>query len=152
MSEKMSKQPVLVVAAVFYQLNDPSKKEETICVFRRGPKEAGAGAWEFPGGKVEQGETEAAALRREILEELGIPIKVGELVGSNHHDYGKRTIHLVVYLVTPESGSFPSKWNLVDHDGHQWVTLSEIQKLRMAPADIPLIYPVFKKLKELSKV
>jgi mutator protein MutT len=88
-----------------------------VALFRRGPAMSGAGHWEFPGGKVEVGESEPQALRREIREELAVNINVGEFVGETIHQYPSKKIHLRFYWVSPPLESFV----LSEHDGHQWV-------------------------------
>jgi 8-oxo-dGTP diphosphatase len=149
MSEKLSKKPVPVVAAVLYRLGGTnSLKMDQVCVFQRGINEAGAGAWEFPGGKVERGESQKQALEREIMEELSIQIKVEDFIARNDHDYGGRVIGLDLYFASPQYGVFPEQWKLVDHDDHKWVTEEEIKHLKMAAADVPLIDLVFAKLRE----
>ena len=94
-----------------------------------------AGFWEFPGGKLEHGESHQEALRRELLEELDMKVIVGEYLGLSVYDYDKFRIELYGYhcLLISYDGK------LVDHDLYQWVQLEELHALSMAPADIPLI-------------
>lgn len=73
--------PRLVVAAVI-------QRDGRVLVSQRPPEKHYPLQWEFPGGKVEAGESPEAALRREIREELGVDIRVGDLIERVHHDYG----------------------------------------------------------------
>ncbi|GIL17858.1 MAG: NUDIX hydrolase [Oligoflexia bacterium] len=129
---------IKVVAALFRRKN---QGQDEVLILRRGPGGSGAGMWEFPGGKVEAGESDSAALRREIEEELSIQIKVGICVGNVQHCYPQKNIELWLYEVDSWSGDFV----LREHDRMQWVSHSEICHYTLAPADIPFIDKVFQK-------
>jgi len=90
--------------------------------------------WEFPGGKVEQSESDAQALVREIQEELGIQINVVGPIAESLHG----PILLCLYECTWLSGSI----ELAEHSQLQWHTASTLRTLGWAPADIPLIGPL----------
>ena len=60
-----------------------------------------AGLWEFPGGRVEEGETDAQALTREVLERVGIEVEVGACIGRRTHDYDGYSVDLALYQTTP---------------------------------------------------
>ncbi|MGB3212109.1 MAG: NUDIX domain-containing protein [Desulforhopalus sp.] len=94
-----------------------------------------AGFWEFPGGKLEQGETEEECLARELLEEFDITCIVGNFFGESVYDYGSKVIRLLGYHVRHVSGSFYCR----DHDRIAWLPVHELQSLKWAPADIPLV-------------
>ncbi len=105
-----------------------------VLVTRRGPGMSHAGAWEFPGGKVEHGESDAAALARELHEELGLRVTVGPLLGAADTPVGGRTVRLVAYACT--SGDTPE---LREHDALAWVEADGLGTLDWAPADVPLL-------------
>jgi mutator protein MutT len=94
-----------------------------------------AGFWEFPGGKLEPGESPQACLQRELAEELGIQVAVGAFFGENIHEYGDKRVLLLAYRVTHLSGEF----QLLDHDKLCWVAPDEMLDFQWAPADIPLV-------------
>ncbi|WP_413581312.1 (deoxy)nucleoside triphosphate pyrophosphohydrolase [Bdellovibrio sp. HCB288] len=126
------KKPVLVVAAVIRKKDD---SEMRILLVRRGPGQSGAGFWEFPGGKVEPGESPEQALRREIDEELGIQISVGDLVGELDFDYPSKTIRLRVY----EATTTDSQLTLSEHDALKWLKAAEIVTEDLSAADRPFV-------------
>lgn len=114
-------------------------KDDLILIAQRGRDESLAGKWEFPGGKIESGETPQECLKREIKEELNIEIQVGEFLGESIYTYPNGQIKLMGYFATIVNGNF----ELSVHDEVKWVSIDEIDNFDFAPADIPLV----KKLK-----
>jgi 8-oxo-dGTP diphosphatase len=94
-----------------------------------------AGKWEFPGGKVEAGESPRAALVREIAEELGLQIEAGQLLGSGSATAGARLIALDVYAASIVSGEVA----LREHAQVVWATADELGGFDWADADVPCI-------------
>ena len=118
---------IVVTAAVI-------ERDGAVLLARRREGKAQAGYWEFPGGKLEPGESPEACLERELREELGIETRVGARVGTNVHRYETIEVELVAYRVTYLGGDF----TLVDHDEIRWVPRAELLSMRLAPADVPL--------------
>ncbi len=110
-----------------------------VLLFKRKPNESGGGMWEFPGGKVELGESNKQALCREIKEELGVDCLVGTKVGENIHQYPQVQVHLIAYLCQLKSYQL----RLVDHSEEQWFNQEQLLDIALAPADIPLVIPLF---------
>jgi 8-oxo-dGTP diphosphatase len=101
----------------------------------RGGGRHGAGFWEFPGGKIEQGESVPEALAREVLEELGIVIDVGPLFRTIAHRYDDRRVELEVHEAEWVSGDPQA----LDVAGFGWVLPEEMPGLPILPADLPVV-------------
>ena len=105
-----------------------------ILILRRGPQESLSGFWEFAGGKVENGESEQACLKRELKEELGIEVSVGEFIEESHYIYEHGEFILRAYEAIITGG----KIELSVHDDSAWVDPEKLQDYKLAPADIPI--------------
>lgn len=111
-----------------------------VLIAQRAENQKMAGKWEFPGGKVEQGETYEECLKREISEELGIKIEIESLFVENIYRYDSGTIKLIAYKARYIEGEY----DLSVHNQIKWVKPDELDNYDFAPADILII----KKLKE----
>jgi len=118
---------IVVVAAVIEQ-------DGSFLLTRRLEGTHLAGTWEFPGGKIAEGETHAQALRREIREELDADVDVGPLVFEVQHAYADRTISLHFYRCTLLGEPRPLLGQQM-----RWVPRVELRSLDFPPADTDLI-------------
>ena len=101
--------------------------------------------WEFPGGKVETGESDEQALVRELAEELGVAVVVGERVGPELAL--SETAVMRVYLASLVDG----EPQLVDHDEHRWLTADELYDVPWIPADAPALAALEDQLRGISR-
>lgn len=88
--------------------------------------------WEFPGGRVEDGEADAAALEREVMHRLGARIRPGKLISSVMHPYERYTVELFLYACTLEPGDEPEARVVASY---RWVSSSEFDQYPFTPAD-----------------
>ena len=110
-------------------------KENRVLIAERAPSENLAGKWEFPGGKIEPGETPKECLKREIREELEVDIDVLDRFGESIYVYSSGTIKLMAFWCQWISGDF----RLNVHSRIEWVNRQELDLYDFAPADIPLV-------------
>jgi len=118
-----------VVAAVIIE-------GDRVLACRRRPDKTAGGRWEFPGGKVENGEAPDAALRREILEELGVEILVLDELTTDDTRVDDRMIRLRC-LRSELVGTAPV--SSTDHDRLEWVPVSKLSQLDWADPDLPAV-------------
>lgn len=134
-SSTNSKNPVNIVVVA---LALKRKLDAKYLVARRGPGQTGAGEWEFPGGKVEPGESSQQALVREIKEELGLDIDANKLVyiAENTHAYAEKTLQLFLWQL--ELLEIP-QIQLTEHDQLRWCSTEDMRRLELSPGDQPFI-------------
>lgn len=123
---------VRVVAAVIKATNENG--EPIIFATQRGYGDYKDG-WEFPGGKIEEGETPQEALKREIMEELDTEISVGELIDTIEYDYPTFHLSMDCFWCEIVSGDLVLK----EHEAAKWVTKEQLGDVDWLPADVTLI-------------
>lgn len=123
---------VRVVAAIIKAVNEAG--EPIVFATQRGYGDF-KGGWEFPGGKIEEGETPQVALVREIREELETEIVVGELIDTIEYDYSTFHLSMDCFWAEIVSGDLV----LTEHAAAKWLTRDELDCVEWLPADITLI-------------
>ena len=123
---------IRVVAAIIKAVNDNG--EPIVFATQRGYGDL-RGGWEFPGGKIEEGETPREALKREIMEELETEITVGELIDTIEYDYPTFHLSMDCFWAEIVSGDLV----LIEHKAAKWLTKDELDSVDWLPADITLI-------------
>ena len=123
---------VKVVAAIIKAVNENG--ETIIFATQRGYGDF-KGGWEFPGGKIESGETPQEALKREILEELDTEVSVGELMDTVEYDYPQFHLSMDCFWCQIVRGNLVLK----EHEAARWLTKDELNNVEWLPADITLI-------------
>lgn len=126
---------IRVVAAVIKATNE--KGDPMIFATQRGYGDF-KGGWEFPGGKIEAGETPQEALVREIREELETEIAVGKLIDTIEYDYPTFHLSMDCFWAEIVSGDLVLK----EHEAAKWLTKDELDSVEWLPADVTLIEKV----------
>ncbi len=123
------KKTIEVAAAVI------RREDGQILLARRAAGQAFAGKWEFPGGKIEVGETPEQCLARELHEEFAIKVAVGPYVCSSRTEYPNMIVEMHAYQVRYGG----EELHLTDHDAVAWVAPHELSSYEMPEADIPIV-------------
>lgn len=123
---------VKVVAAIIKAVNENG--ETIIFATQRGYGDF-KGGWEFPGGKIESGETPQEALKREIIEELDTEVSVGELMDTVEYDYPQFHLSMDCFWCQIVRGNLVLK----EHEAARWLTKDELNNVEWLLADITLI-------------
>ena len=118
-----------VVAAAIFDATD------RVLIAQRPEGKHMAGWWEFPGGKVSEGESDRDALERELREELGVEARVHEHITSMSHEYPDRIVDLVLWHASITSGEPRG----LDGQQLKWVACQSLGNAGLLPADLPLI-------------
>lgn len=119
------------------------EKDGKILLAQRRQGDALGGKWEFPGGKIEPGETPEQCLRRELKEEFGVETRIGDFVCSSKFEYKHLPVELLVYRAVHLFGEF----RLNEHDRIEWVAPGDLAKYDLSSADIPVVDVLLRGLK-----
>lgn len=123
---------VRVVAAVIKAENENG--QPIIFATQRGYGDL-KGGWEFPGGKIEEGETPQEALKREIMEELDTEISVGDLIDTIEYDYPTFHLSMDCFWCQIVKGDLVLK----EHEAAKWLRMDELDSVEWLPADVLLV-------------
>ncbi len=132
MKEATSTPLIEVVCAIIRHPEDP---DSCLAAQRAMQDKTLPEKWEFPGGKVEKGESEPQALAREILEELSIAVEVGEALTPVIHHYESFSIRLIPFVCAWTSGELHAH----EHAATRWINRGNLHLLDWAPADLPIV-------------
>ncbi len=110
-------------------------KDGKVLIAQRKPDDKQPGKWEFPGGKIEVCESARECLKREMLEEFGIEVRVGKFLGESIHHYPHGSIRLLAYLAEWRAGDLTLK----DHADYAWAQCDRLNDFDFAPADLPFV-------------
>ena len=124
------KSPLLVVCALI-------ERDGHVLMAQRPAHKHLGGKWEFPGGKIEPGETAEAALHRELQEELGSTVEILRPLAPHTHAYATVTVQLIPFVVRLTAGSPAPQTH--EHAALQWVPAGELLTLDLPEADVPII-------------
>ena len=125
----MTKKEIKVVGAVI-----ENEEGEILCAQRPEGKNL-ALKWEFPGGKIEVGESPTAALKRELQEEMALDIEILDEITTTTYEYDFGIVELTTYFSKIKAGNI----QLLEHEEMKWMKADDIDQLYWAPADIPAI-------------
>jgi 8-oxo-dGTP diphosphatase len=116
------------------------EKDGRILIAKRRIGDQHGGRWEFPGGKIDLGETPEECLKRELKEELGIEAEIGDFICASAFKYMFVPLELLVYKARHVSGKFQS----LDHDELRWVKPSELVEYDFVKADVKVVKKLMK--------
>lgn len=140
MTNTHQKLPLAVCAAVI------EHQGKTLLTERPSNKQQG-GFWEFPGGKIDPGESPHHSLRRELREELAIEIKVGPVLETVYHRYEWGSVLIIAYLCSWQSGELTH----LEVSDHAWVTPEQFKDYKILPADQPILNKLHERSKKSAK-
>jgi 8-oxo-dGTP diphosphatase len=121
-------QPLIVTAAVI-------RNGDSVLITRRPDGKPHAGMWEFPGGKLDGNESPRDCLRREIIEELGLEVAVGDILETAYYRYDWGPVLILAFECRPLAGEIRN----LQVAEHRWVALEELSSFALLPADYPIV-------------
>jgi 8-oxo-dGTP diphosphatase len=136
LTRTIERQPVDVIVGI---VRDPADR---ILIGQRPDGKHMAGSWEFPGGKLEQGEPPVEGLRRELEEEVGIRVEMAEPLIEQRYSYPERDVRLDVWWVLSYSGQVHPR----ESQALRWVSAGELSTVALLPADAPIVTAIRQRL------
>lgn len=115
-------------------------KDGKILIAKRNLQKSQGGLWEFPGGKIEEGESKEEAIVREIKEELSMDISCDSLFDEHSFEYTDKTINLIVLNCTMIGESY----EVLEHEDVKWVSENDMKNFEFAPADVYFVEKLIK--------
>jgi 8-oxo-dGTP diphosphatase len=112
------------------------ERDGELLAWQRAHRQGNGGMWEFPGGKIRPSETPAAALKRELQEELGVEASIGKQLPASIYENETVIIELIPFRCTLLPGTEPSA---LEHERIAWIDYNRARTLRWTPADIPVL-------------
>ena len=110
-------------------------KNGKVLIAKRKPDDKQPGKWEFPGGKIEAGESARECLKREMQEEFEIEVRVGKFLAESIYHYPHGSIRLLAYQAEWQAGDL----DLKDHADYAWAQCDRLAEFDFAPADLPFV-------------
>lgn len=122
-------------------------KDDRVLISQRPAGKHLAGYWEFPGGKVEANESDREALARELFEELGIQVHVGDLKHEVCFEYPQKTVHLLFFECRPQADSQAYAKDVADL---MWADAEQLEGLQFPPANVAVLEKVCQQLRSVQ--
>lgn len=110
-------------------------KEDRVLITQRSENMPHPLKWEFPGGKVKEGESPEHCIKREIFEELGLKVVVKQLLPSVKHAYNTHSIELIPFICIVDEG----KISLTEHRSYRWIPVEELESVDWLEADLDVV-------------
>ncbi len=122
-------------------------RDGKVFIAKRQNKGDMGGRWEFPGGKLDEGEDNVQAIEREMMEEFGVKVSVGDKICESTFTHKDKLCYLDAYLVTFEHDGMEKPFVLTEHTDYRWAPLEEIPTLNFVDSDLGIYPAVVKKIK-----
>ena len=118
-------------------------EKEKVLITQRSEQMPHPFKWEFPGGKVKDGESPEYSIKREIMEELGLKIAVQQLLNSVKHDYGTHSIKLIPFICSVTEGEIL----LSEHKSFRWILVADMDSVDWLDADVGVVKDLKERLR-----
>ncbi len=109
------------------------------------------GRWEFPGGKINEGETEIHAIKREMKEEFGEDVTVGEKICESTFFHNEKKFYLYAYFIHFYDDGLSKKFTLSEHTDYQWIEIEKIPQLNFVDSDLKIYPTILQTIKDKFK-